>query len=82
MVTGAVLLGVISVVAVSDMLIALYLRSLAERVDSGETISRNVDPERARRMASVLLLGAPVIWLVVVLISFGVVPSGIEPIRF
>ena len=82
MVTGAVLLGVISVVAVSDMLIALYLRSLAERVDSGDTISRNVDPERARRMASVLLLGAPVIWLFVVLISFGVIPSGIEPIRF
>ena len=80
--TGAILLGVISIVAVSDMLFALYFRSLADRVESGETISRSIEPEGARRTASLMLVGAPVMWLIMALISFGVIPSGIEPIRF
>ena len=79
--TGAVLLGVISVVAVSDMLFALYFRGLADRVESGEAVSRSIDPEGARRTASIMLVAAPVMWLIMALISFGVIPSGIEPIR-
>ena len=76
------MLAVISVVALSDMLIALYYRSLADRVESGETITNSIEPTQARKIATLLLVGAPVMWLVVALISFGVIPSGVDPIKF
>ncbi|WP_341633235.1 hypothetical protein [Sphingomonas agri] len=65
--TGAVLLGVIFVVAVSDMLLALYFRSLAKG---------------ARWTAPAMFVAAPVMSLAIVLIFSGVIPSGIEPVRF
>jgi len=80
--TGAVLLGLISVVAVSDMLLALYFRSLANRVEGAETVSGTIEPEGARSTATVMFVAAPVMSLVIALISFGVIPSGIEPVRF
>jgi hypothetical protein len=76
------MLAVISVVALSDMLIALYYRSLADRVESGETITSSIEPTQARKIATLLLVGAPVMWLIVALISFGVIPSGVDPIKF
>ncbi len=80
--TAAFMLVLISVVAVSDVLIALYFRSLADRVEIGETVSSSVDPAGARKMAAIMLVGAPLMWLIIALISFGVVPSGIDPIKF
>lgn len=65
--TGAVLLGVISVVAVSDMLLALYFRSLGKG---------------ARWTARAMFVAAPAMSLAIVLIFSGVIPSGIEPVRF
>lgn len=80
--SGALMLIVISVVAVGDMLIAFYFRSLADRLEMGETISGSIDPAGARRMATTMLVGAPLMWLMIALISFGVIPSGIDPIKF
>jgi hypothetical protein len=79
---GLILFGLISVVIVGDVLIALYLRSLADRIESGETVSRNIDPVGARKTATILIAMAPLTWLIVALISFGVIPSGIDPIKF
>lgn len=80
--SGAILLAVMSAVTVADMLFALYFRSLADRVESGETSSATIDPPRARKTARLLLINAPIIWLITALFSFGVIPSGIDPIRF
>jgi hypothetical protein len=79
--TGAIMLIVISAVAVGDLLIALYFRSLADRVETGENVSNNIEPASARRIATMLLIGAPVMWFVVFLISFGLIPTGIDPIK-
>jgi len=80
--TGAMLLIGISVVAVGDFLVALYFRSLADKAEMGEKVPSNIDPAGARRMATMLMVGAPVMWFVVFLISYGVIPSGIDPIKF
>lgn len=80
--TGAILLGGITLVLVSDLLIALYYRSLADRVESGERVSSSIDPANARKVAGMLIVSAPLIWLIVALMSFGVIPSGIDPIKF
>ena len=76
------MLAVISAVTVADMLFAMYFRSLADRVESGETASKTIDPPRARKTANLLLINAPIIWLIAALFSFGVIPSGIDPIKF
>lgn len=80
--TGAILLGGITLIVVSDLLIALYYRSLADRVESGERVSSSIEPANARKVAGMLIVSAPLIWLVVALLSFGVIPSGIDPIKF
>ena len=80
--TGAILFGVITLVTIVDILVALYFRSLAARVENGETVSSNINPENIGKIANMLLVSAPLIWLVVTLISFGVIPSGIDPIQF
>ena len=80
--SGAILLAVMSAVTVADMLFAMYFRTLADRVENGETTSATIDPPRARRTANLLLINAPIIWLVTALFSFGVIPSGLDPIQF
>ncbi|HEX5257746.1 MAG TPA: hypothetical protein VFW35_03065 [Sphingomicrobium sp.] len=80
--SGTILLLVISAVTLADMLFAMYFRSLADRVESGETVSRNIEPTRARKTATLILINAPIIWVIVALISFGVIPSGIDPVKF
>jgi hypothetical protein len=80
---GGILLGAITLVLIADMLVALYFRSLADRVESGEAVSKNIDPANARKTASVMLIAAPLMWLIVALIAFGVIPAGgIDPIAF
>ena len=80
--TTAIILIAISFVVVTDILIALYFRSQADRAESGETISSSINPEGARKTANLLLISAPILWLIVVLISFGVIPAGLEPPKF
>jgi hypothetical protein len=80
--TTAIILVAISAVVLSDILIALYFRSKADRIESGEATSSNIDPEGARKTATLLLISAPVLWLIVALICFGVIPSGLAPIQF
>lgn len=80
--SGAILLVAMSVVTITDILFAIYFRSIADRVESGETVSRNIDPAGARKTATLILVSAPLIWVVVVLFAFGVIPSGIEPVKF
>ena len=80
--TAALILAVMSAVTVADMLFALYFRSLADRVESGETVSSKIDPASARKTANLLLINAPIIWLAVALFCFGVIPSAIDPIKF
>jgi hypothetical protein len=80
---GAILLGAITLVLIIDMLVALYFRSLADRVESGERVSTSIDPANARKTASLMLIAAPLMWLIVALIAFGVIPAGgIDPISF
>ena len=80
--TGAFMLAFVSVVALSDMLLALYFRRLADRVESGERVSSSIDPANARKVSTALLVMAPPMWLIFALLSFGVIPSGIDPIKF
>ena len=82
MTTGAILLIVISIVAVSDVLIALYFRGVADRVDNQEVVRVSFDPAKARQAATMMLFATPVMWIVVALIAFGVIPSGIDTIQF
>ena len=82
MTTGTILLIAISAVTVIDLLIAVYFRNVAERADSGEVIPSSIDPQGASRMSNLLFLMAPLMWLIVALISFGVIPSGIDPAKF
>jgi hypothetical protein len=80
---GGILLGAITLVLIADMLVALYFRSLADRVESGEKVSKSIDPANARKTASMMLIAAPLMWLIVALIAFGVIPAGgIDPIAF
>jgi hypothetical protein len=80
---GAILLGAITLVLIADMLVALYFRSLADRVESGEAVSKSIDPANARKTAGMMLIAAPLMWLIVALIAFGVIPvGGIDPIAF
>ena len=80
--TGTILFIAITMVTILDIAMALYFRVLADRVESGQGVGRVVDPAATRKTAAMLLVMAPVIWLVVTLISFGVIPTGIEPARF
>lgn len=84
--SGALLLGIISLVCVTDLMIAYYFLRMANRADGlvGAAPGTNgTNPEAARRFARVLFMATPGMWLVVALLSFGIVPVGnITPITF
>ena len=82
MTDGTILFIVITLVVIGDVGIALYFRSLADRVESGEKTSSSIDPDGARRTATMLLFSAPLIWLIMTLIAFGVIPTSITPVQF
>jgi len=72
-----------SVVALSDIAFGLYYRSLADRVESGEKVATSIDPASARRIATMMIVFAPIMWLIFFLISSGIIPAGgIDPIQF
>jgi len=80
--TGAILFGVITLVTVADLMVALYLRGVAARAGNGEPVPGNIDPDNAGKFSTIFLVMAPLIWLAVTLVAFGVIPSGIDPIKF
>ncbi|WP_066816671.1 hypothetical protein [Sphingomonas mali] len=83
---GALLLGLISLVCVIDLAPAFYFLRMANQADSlvgAAPQAGAVNPDAARRFARVLLMATPGVWLVVALLSFGVIPVGnITPITF
>jgi hypothetical protein len=83
---GALLLGLISLVCVTDLMIAFYFLRMANRADSvvgAAPQAGTINPDAARRFARVLFMATPGVWLVVALLSFGAIPvGGIIPITF
>jgi hypothetical protein len=83
---GALLLGVISVVCLGDIIIARWFMSLADNIDTDVGSAPQAgakDPAAMGRAARVLFISAPVMWVVVALLSFGIIPvDGIVPIKF
>ncbi|MDB5679001.1 hypothetical protein [Sphingomonas bacterium] len=85
--SGALLLGIISLVAVTDVILALLFSAKANRAESQMGApprpANATDPEALRRTARMLLTTAPIMWLVTALLSFGIVPiDAIVPIKF
>ena len=81
---GVIFLVVMTIVAMSDVFIALRYRQLADRSDTGdrEAMGR-IDPDNARRIAAFMLIFSPLLFIGAVPISFGKIPvGGIDPIKF
>jgi len=83
---GALLLGLISLVCVTDVMIAFYFLRMANQADSlvgAAPEASGTNPDAARRFARVLFMATPGVWLIVALLSFGIIPvDGIIPIKF
>jgi hypothetical protein len=84
--SGALLLGLISLICVTDLALAFYFLRHANRAESvvgAAPKAGAMDPAAARRFARVLFMATPGMWLVVALLSFGIIPvGGIIPIKF
>jgi hypothetical protein len=83
---GALLLGLVSLVCVTDLMLAFYFLRMANQAESvvgAAPESGGTNPAAARRFARVMFLATPMLWLIVALLSFGIVPvGGIIPIKF
>jgi hypothetical protein len=79
---SAILLIGISLVALGDFAVAYYFRGLADRVESGEIVREGFDPAAARKFAAIMFVAAPLMWVVVALMCFDVIPAGLGPIQF
>ena len=84
--SGALFLGIVSVICAADLLIALRFLRMADRAD-GDTgappKASQIDPAAARRFARIMLVAAPLMWLFFAALSFGIIPvDGITPIKF
>ena len=84
--SGALLLGLISLVCVTDLALAFYFLRMANQADSlvgAAPEASGTNPEAARRFARVLFMATPALWLFIALLSFGIIPVGnIIPIKF
>ena len=80
--TGWIILIVMSFVALTDAALALYFRRLADNLESGAAldIGEN-DPAGLRRAAAVMLVFSPLLFLGAVLVAFGKIDIGIDPIQ-
>ena len=80
--TGWIILIVMSFVALTDAALALYLRRLADNLESGEALDNGEnDPAGLRRAATVILVFSPLLFVGAVLVAFGKIDIGIDPIR-
>lgn len=85
--SGALLLGIISVICVADLLVARFFLSRADTADSAvgsAPKAGNLDPVAARRVARIMFITAPLMWLFFVALTFGLFGpvDGITPIKF
>lgn len=85
--SGTVFLGIMSLVCVTDMVIALWFLRLANRAEGNVGAPRpagQVDPVKARQFARIMFIIAPLMWLFFVALTFGLFgPVGnITPITF
>lgn len=84
--SGALLLGVISVVLVADYLFALLFLAKANRLESDVGAAPQPDagdPQALRRAARLFMITGPIAWFVIAALSFGLIPfDGITPITF
>jgi hypothetical protein len=84
--SGALLLGVVSLVCATDLALAFYFVRQANQAESvvGATPQAGaINPAAARRFARVLFIATPALWLFIALLSFGIIPvANITPITF
>jgi hypothetical protein len=84
--SGALLLGLVSLVCVTDLALAFYFLRQADQAESvvgAAPQAGAMDPAAARRFARVLFMATPALWLFIALLSFGIIPvGGIIPIKF
>ena len=85
--SGALLLGIVSLICVADVLIALRFSRMADNADGlvgAAPAPGKVDPVAARRFARIMFVAAPLMWLFFVALTFGLFgPVGnIVPIKF
>ena len=79
--TGWIILIVMSFVALTDAALALYLRHHADNLESGEALDTGEnDPAGLRRAAAVILVFSPLLFIGAVLVAFGKIDIGIDPI--
>jgi hypothetical protein len=79
--TAVIFLVVMTIIAMSDLFIALRNRQLAD-TDDREALGK-IDPDNARRIAAFMLVFSPLLFIGAVLVSFGKIPvGGIDPIKF
>ncbi|WP_066805864.1 hypothetical protein [Sphingomonas asaccharolytica] len=84
---GAYFLGIVTLILVADLFVALRFRRMADRAENDVGAAPKVgslDPAAARRVARLMLIGAPLLWLFLAAFSFGLFgPTGnIIPIKF
>ncbi|MGN6820147.1 MAG: hypothetical protein ACTHJR_15895 [Sphingomonas sp.] len=84
---GALLLGIVTLVCVTDLMLALYFLRLAGQAESdvgAAPEAGGTNPAAARRFARVMFIATPVLWLIVAALSFGLFGpvGGITPIAF
>ena len=82
MTDGTIVFIAITLVTVTDIGIALFMRGRADRMDSGEVAAGAGNADGMRKIATMLLVFAPLMWLVMTLFSFGIIPSGLDPVQF
>ncbi|MES2097651.1 MAG: hypothetical protein V4459_12910 [Pseudomonadota bacterium] len=84
--SGALLLGLFAALALTDLMLALVFRSVADRAEADvgrPPAEPPTDPASLRKMARMLFVSAPIVFLVGVALSFGLVPiDGIVSLKF
>ena len=82
--TGAQMLAWMTLALILDVLIGLWFRKAADRIERGETVPSfgAADAVQLRKTATILMWGMLPLWLVVALVAFGVIPTGIDTIKF
>ena len=84
MTDGTIVFIAITLVTVTDIAIALFMRARADRMDNGGIADAGTvgNADGLRKVATMLLVSAPLLWLVMTLFSFGIIPSGLDPVQF
>ena len=84
MTDGTIVFIAITLVTVTDIAIALFMRARADRMDNGGIADAVTvgNADGLRKVATMLLVSAPLLWLVMTLFSFGIIPSGLDPVQF